>query len=327
MQLLKKMMYRRIFPVVLSISASIFSMLVTLRWNRQLSSVINEINAAAHIPTDAIITAAAAMLVMAASNYVLVLSSAWACECMAHDLRMGFAKHFATLSLAEIENINAGEQMSKLQNEISEVVGFLNADLFTFIDDVIRFIGYFTWLLLLDPKLTLISFIPTAIQMWYASYASRAISEAAQQSQHANGRLNGFAESLVAVFPVMKLFDAVKLVRSKYDAALEEWERAAVRQERRRAALMSPSGLMSCIPLLLLFAVGGMQVVRGELSTGGLYIFINLSGIVSGVMMNMPGRIASFRRFAVNLRRIGPYMTAGFAAGKADGGSGVSAGV
>ncbi|HEY8350733.1 MAG TPA: hypothetical protein VIM13_13005, partial [Clostridia bacterium] len=130
MQLLIKMMYRRILPVVLSISASIFATLVTLWWNRQLSAVINEINAGARVPADAIITAAAAML------------------------------------------------------------------------------------------------------------ASRAISEAAQQSQQANGRLNGFAESLVAVFPVMKLFDAVRLVRSKYDAALEEWERAAVRQERRRAALM-----------------------------------------------------------------------------------------
>jgi len=219
MQLLIKMMYRRILPVVLSISASIFATLVTLWWNRQLSSVINEINAGARVPADAIITAAAAML------------------------------------------------------------------------------------------------------------ASRAISEAAQQSQQANGRLNGFAESLVAVFPVMKLFDAVRLVRSKYDTALEEWEQAAVRQDRRRAALMSPSGLMSCIPLLLLFAVGGMQVVRGELSTGSLYVFINLSGNVSGLMMNMPGRIASFRRFAVNLERIGPYMAAGFAAGKTGGGSGVSAGV
>jgi len=44
---------------------------------------------------------------------------------MAHDLHMGFAKHFTLLSLAEIENINAGEQMSKLQNEMSEVSGFL----------------------------------------------------------------------------------------------------------------------------------------------------------------------------------------------------------
>ena len=327
MQLLIKMMYRRILPVVLSISASIFATLVTLWWNRQLSAVINEINAGARVPADAIITAAAAMLAMAASHYAFGFSSAWACECMAHDLRMGFAAHFTTLSLAEIENVNAGEQMSKLQNEISEVVGFLNANLFTFIDDAIKFIGTFTWLMLLDPKLTIISFIPTAIQMWYTAYTSRAISEAAQQSQQANGRLNGFAESLVAVFPVMKLFDAVRLVRSKYDTALEEWEQAAVRQDRRRAALMSPSGLMSCIPLLLLFAVGGMQVVRGELSTGSLYVFINLSGNVSGLMMNMPGRIASFRRFAVNLERIGPYMAAGFAAGKTGGGSGVSAGV
>lgn len=57
----------------------------------------------------------------------------------------------------------------------------------------------------------------------------------------------------------------------------------------------------------------GIEVIRGTLSVGSLYAFINLSGNVSGAMMNMPGRIASFRRFAVNLKRVEPFMAAGFA--------------
>ena len=326
MALLIKLMHKRFIPVIMSISASILALFVSLWWNRQLSGIVYKINSGIDIPAASLAAAVVAMLLSVVSSYAMSLCSAWACEYMAHDLRMGFARYFTTLSLAEIEKVNVGEQMSKLQNEISEVAGFLNANMFTFISDLIRFTGTFAWLLWLNPKLTLIAFIPTVFQMWYTVYTSRAISEAAQQSQHANGRLNGFAESLVAVFPVMKMFDAVQLVRSKYDAVLEEWERAAVRQERRRAALMSPSGLMSCIPLLLLLAVGGMQVVSGELSTGGLFVFINLSGNVSGVMMNMPGRIASFRRFAVNMERIEPYMATGFSAAKDDWRSGVCEG-
>lgn len=223
-------------------------MLVSLWWNWQLRDIINKINTGTHIPTDVIIMAATAILFSMASAYALSLCSAWACECMAHDLRMGFAKHFATLSLTEIENISAGEQLSKLQNEISEVNGFLQTNLFTFADDIIRFIGTFSWLLWLDPKLTLVSNIPTAVLVWYTVYTSRVISEAAQQSQQANGQMNGFAGSLIAVFPVMKLFDAVQLISDKYDAALVRWERAVVTEERRRAVLMSLSGLMSCSP-------------------------------------------------------------------------------
>lgn len=313
MSLLIKMMYKRILPVVLFICTSIFAMLVSLWWNWQLRDIINKINTGTHIPTDVIIMAATAILFSMASAYALSLCSAWACECMAHDLRMGFAKHFATLSLTEIENISAGEQLSKLQNEISEVNGFLQTNLFTFADDIIRFIGTFSWLLWLDPKLTLVSNIPTAVLVWYTVYTSRVISEAAQQSQQANGQMNGFAGSLIAVFPVMKLFDAVRLISDKYDAALVRWERAVVTEERRRAVLMSLSGLMSCSPLVLLLLVGGIEVIRGTLSVGSLYAFINLSGNVSGAMMNMPGRIASFRRFAVNLKRVEPFMAAGFA--------------
>ncbi len=61
--------------------------------------------------------------------------------------------------------------------------------------------------------------------------------------------------------------------------------------------------------LLLLFLIGGTQVIQGTATIGTLYAFINLSGNVSGVMMNMPGRIAVFRRFTANMNRIEPYVS------------------
>lgn len=72
---------------------------------------------------------------------------------------------------------------------------------------------------------------------------------------------------------------------------------------------MSVSALLSCIPFLLLFLVGGAQVIDGSLSIGSLYIFINLSGNVSGVMMNMPGRIAMFRKFSADMERVEPLVS------------------
>jgi hypothetical protein len=42
---------------------------------------------------------------------------------------MGYAKHFATLPITEIENLNAGEQLSQLQNEMSDISSFLRANL------------------------------------------------------------------------------------------------------------------------------------------------------------------------------------------------------
>jgi ABC-type bacteriocin/lantibiotic exporter with double-glycine peptidase domain len=98
------------------------------------------------------------------------------------------------------------------------------------------------------------------------------------------------------------------MVRAEYDAALQGWQEASVREEHRRARLMSLSAMLSSLPLLLLFLVGGTQIFAGETTIGILYVFVNLSGNVSGVMMNLPGRIAQFRRFSVNIQRLAPTV-------------------
>lgn len=74
--------------------------------------------------------------------------------------------------------------------------------------------------------------------------------------------------------------------------------------EKRRALLMSLSGFLHMIPLLLLFFIGGTHVIRGEIGIGTLYVFINLSGNVSGVVKNLPGRMAAYRAFRANCDRL-----------------------
>jgi len=50
------------------------------------------------------------------------------------------------------------------------------------------------------------------------------------------------------------------------------------------------------------------MVFKGTLSIGMLYVFINLSGNVSGVMINISVHLANFRRFCGNLERVWESM-------------------
>jgi ABC-type multidrug transport system fused ATPase/permease subunit len=304
MALLKKMLRNRIGLSALSVFVSVISICVSLWWNAQLSGIINLVNMSNTISAQTILLAFATLILSASIAYIHGLGSSWTCETLAHDLRMGFAKHFMALPIAEMENLNAGEQLSKLQNEISDVSGFLRANLFSIVDDLIKFIGTFIWLIWLDPKLVLLSNAPVAILMLYTLNTSKVIGKAAQESQQANAEMTGFTDTVITLFPVLRLFDAMPLFSRKYDDALSKWESATIKEERRKAQLLSPSGLFSYLPLLILFLIGGTQIINGITSIGTLYIFINLSGNVSGVMMNMPGRIAGYRRFSVNMKRL-----------------------
>ena len=161
---------------------------------------------------------------------------------------------------------------------------------------------------LINPKLTLF----TINHIYYiVTVVSRSLVKRFK-SQQANAQMNGFADMLITVFPILRLFDANLLIQKQYNIALEQWENASISAERRRAKLMSLSALLSCIPLLLLFLIGGTQVIHGTTTIGTLYIFVNLSWNVSGVMMNMPARIAMFRKFSADMKRIEPFVSIGW---------------
>ena len=116
--------------------------------------------------------------------------------------------------------------------------------------------------------------------------------------------MNGITGVLLSLFPIIRIYEAEGLLRENYGEQLTKWQGAAVAEERTKARLMSISGMLSSVPLLLLMMVGGSMVIRGEFTMGMLYVFINLSGNVSGIMMNMPGHLAALRRFCGNLERV-----------------------
>ncbi len=308
MALLSKMLYKRNFLVLITICSSMLAAAVTLCWSSQLVDIINTVSAGVPPSKKAIVFALLTILILGAVNYTKGCLSGYTLEGVTHDLRMGYMRYFVSLPIAEAEKLNTGEQLSKLQNEIAGVSGYLNANLFQLFDDGMRFLSTFLWLLFISPWLTLAANLPAFILVAYVFWSSKIISTATEYSQKAKGQINQYADTLLTLFPIIRLYDAARLILDGYAGGVKRWEDQTVRAERTRARLMSLSALLSNIPVLLLFLVGGRMTINGTLTVGTLYIFLNLSGNVSGVLMNMPGHIAAFRQFSANMKRLSPHI-------------------
>ena len=94
------------------------------------------------------------------------------------------------------------------------------------------------------------------------------------------------------------------MILKNYSTLLTEWEKLNVSMEKKKALLMSISAVITNIPLLLIILIGGKLVIMGKLTLGELYVFISLSGNVSGILMNMPSFIMQFRIFGANLKKL-----------------------
>ena len=304
MSSLKQMSNKRKICIISTLLVSILSILITLYWNYELSQMINQVQEGMSITSTQIAVVFILMIASALSQGSFTYLSGYTSEYLTHDLRMYLAHKLLKKKYYEVEGLNVGEQLSQLQNELTEVSQYLTGNLFSLINDGIRFLFTFIWLLFLNSKLTVISNLPVIVILIYVVCSSKVIESLARQGQRKQQELNGFSDTLLTLFPVIRIYEAYELLQNRYYDKVEEWKRITIRGEMTNARLMSLSAVLSCIPLILILLVGGTLVIRGSISIGLVYIFINLSGNVSGVMMNMPGHLARLRRFIGNLKRL-----------------------
>lgn len=308
MALLRSMIRLRGKSCLSALCASAACAACALWWNAQLAGIIDAVSAGRPPSGRMLLWALVTMLCMSALGWAKAYAAGYACEGMGHDLRMGYARHFCLLPFAEAEALNAGEQQSRLQHEIAAVSDYLGANLFALFDDGMRFFTTLAWLLSLSPALTLVAYMPALALVGYVFWSSKVIGAATARSQAAKAQMNRQTDTLLTLFPIIRLYDAARMVLDAHEDAVRGWQEQAAKAEGARARLMSLSALLSTVPLLLLFLAGGRMAIRGTLRVGVMYVFLNLSGNVSGVLMNMPGYIAAFRQFAANMGRLAPYI-------------------
>ena len=312
MKIIKQMIKLHKFLFIIAVMFTFLTIILNLCWNKFLAELLNllfdaDVEAFENKPSALFImlpTGIMIVLLHTLSEYLSSYLSFYTCEIFAHEMRMGYAGFYLQNDIQTLSKLNVGEEQSAMQNELKDVSDYLNANLFSLIRQFGTFVVTVVFLLCQNVKLAMISILPVVPLIIYCSFSSKIIKSYTEQCQNSKKKINGSADTILELFPVIQVYNAYKLVKGVMNQNLSEWENANVRKERISARLMSLSGVLSFVPLLILLGFGGTMVINGDISIGVFYIFINLSGNVSGFLQNMPGIYANFRRFAASVGRL-----------------------
>ncbi len=244
------------------------------------------------------------VLILAFAEFASYCMAAFVCESFAHDLRMGYVRYYVRSDVRLLSGLRAGEEQSAMQNELSDISNYFRENLFSFLKQFVTFAVTFLFLLHRNWKLTLLSTVPVFPLIAYCFFSGKTIKGYTDRCQGYQRQINGLADMILELFPVIWVYDAFGLIRDSMEERIRNWRDANIRKEKISARLMSLSGLLSFVPLLLLLGFGGTMTARGEISVGTFYIFINLSGNVSGFLQNMPNIYAGFRKFEASVDRL-----------------------
>lgn len=302
------------FHKVLFGAAMLFTILtaaINLYWNSFLADLLDRLSGAVSFGgrgedalTKVLITAVVIVFVHIVCEYVSACLAAYTCELFAHEMRMGYAEFYLQCDSSFLAKLNVGEEQSAMQNELNEVSLYLHENLFSLAKQFVSFVITVVFLVLQNFKLALASILPVLPLIVYCACSGKVIKSYTGQCQESKQQINGLTGTLLELFPIIQVYGAHGLLKAAYDSRFSEWQRVSVKKERVTAGLMSLSGALSFLPLLVLLGVGGFMVFCGEITIGAFYIFINLSGNVSGFLQNMPKVYAGFRSFCAAVNRI-----------------------
>lgn len=312
MKFLKQLIKLHRLLFILTVLFTFLTIMLNLCWNRFLAEMLDILGNSAdigfengrHVLFTMLPIGTVIILLHTISEFLSSYLASYTCEAFAHEMRMGYAGSFLQSDIQRLEKLNAGEEQSAMQNELKDISDYLNENLFSIMKQFGTFVITVFFLLCQNFKLALISIIPVAPLILYISFSSKIIKNYTGQCQAGRKKINGLADMFLELFPIIQVYDAYKPVKGAIAENLSEWANVYIKKERLSAKLMSFSGVLSFVPLLLLLGFGGTMVINGETSIGIFYIFINLSGNVSGFLQNMPGIFAGFRRFAASVDRL-----------------------
>lgn len=312
MKILRSLIQLHKFHFFLAMLVTFFSVFMNLYWNSFLAHLLDSLQNASSFEGMGVETSLLQLLIIAVfiilihtiSEYLSSFLASYTCEFFAHEMRIGYARFYLQNDIRTLLKRNAGEEQSAMQNELSEISTYLNENLFSLTKQLISFAFTVVFLFCQSPKLMLFSTLPVLPLIVYCSFSSKVIKSYSGRCQESKQQMNGLTGTLLELFPIIQVYRAHGLISATIHKRLLEWQSASIRKERVAAGLMSLSGLLSFIPLLVLLGVGGTMVIQGEITIGIFYIFINLSGNVSGFLQNMPNIYAGFRQFSVAVGRL-----------------------
>ena len=197
--------------IFLTFLFDLFFLAVVLVWNRQLAVLIDLVTSGQKVTKSIImnlvVILAAYILMSGATTFV----SGVTCTGINYSLRQNYIQKISNQNLPT-QKLNGGKEASVLLNELTAVSNFISENLFFMFDSLIKFIGSFGWLIYLNPFLAITSNLPVFFIIIYISFSSKILQKYTLKTNEENSKINSVTDSLMNLFPVIRLYQAQKMI-------------------------------------------------------------------------------------------------------------------
>ena len=223
-------------------------------------------------------------------------------------LRQDLFDRLQELPIRYYDRHQSGDLMSRFTNDIDTVSEMLNSSFASIISNVLTFVGTVVMMLVLNPWLTLITFLFLGLMAVVVKTVGGRSRTSFQRQQAALGAMNGYIEEMIEGQKVIKVFNHEDEAITRFTDLNGGYRNAATAAQAYAGMMMPAMGNLSKINYAVTCCVGGLLAIGGVFDVGSLGAYLLYVKQVSQPVGQISQQINTLLAAAAGAERIFAVM-------------------
>ena len=223
-------------------------------------------------------------------------------------LRQDLFDRLQELPVSYYDRHQSGDLMSRFTNDIDTVSEMLNSSFASIISNVLTFVGTVVMMIVLNPWLTLITFLFLGLMGVVVKTIGGRSRTNFQRQQAALGAMNGYIEEMIEGQKVIKVFNHEKQAIGQFTTLNDTYRQAATAAQAYAGMMMPAMGNLSKINYAVTCCVGGLLAIGGVFDVGSLGAYLLYVKQVSQPVGQISQQINTLLAAAAGAERIFAVM-------------------
>ena len=223
-------------------------------------------------------------------------------------LRQDLFDRLQELPISYYDRHQSGDLMSRFTNDIDTVSEMLNSSFASIISNVLTFVGTVVMMIVLNPWLTLITFLFLGLMGVVVKTIGGRSRTSFQRQQAALGAMNGYIEEMIEGQKVIKVFNHEGQAVARFTDLNGGYRDAATAAQAYAGMMMPAMGNLSKINYAVTCCVGGLLAIGGVFDVGSLGAYLLYVKQVSQPVGQISQQINTLLAAAAGAERIFAVM-------------------
>lgn len=225
------------------------------------------------------------------------------------DLRTAMYNKFLKLPVSFFTEKRKGDMMSRISNDIGGVEGGIMGSLVDVINAPFMIITSLITLFILSPKLTLFSLLVFPIMGWLISWVGKSLKKQATAAQEELANLFSLVDETLKSSKVIKIFNADKILKNRFNTTTDNWQKYAIGMSRRREMASPMSEFLGSVTILIITWFAGVQILEeNSMEPETFLVFIAMFFQILEPAKKLSNAVSSIQGGMASLERVSEVL-------------------